>query len=232
MNPPTLNSWQSVQNEVRSRIRNRVWKPGDLIPNEADLAEEFGCARTTVNRALRALAEAGLLDRRRKAGTRVAEHPVRKATLEIPIIRHDIEASGQTHGYALIASTVSEPPAPVRATMGLPPGEKALKVQALHLANGRPFVVEDRWINLAAVPQARDVDFNTISANEWLVTHAPFTHGDIALSALSDPALAKRLDTSETAALFVIERNTWDGTTSITFARLVYAPGYQMRTTI
>ena len=71
--------------------QNRIWKPGELIPNEADLAIEFGCARATVNRALRALAETGILDRRRKAGTRVALHPVRKVTLEIPIIRHEVE---------------------------------------------------------------------------------------------------------------------------------------------
>ncbi len=232
MTSPSFNSWQSVQDEVKSRIRNRVWKPGDLIPNESDLALEFGCARTTVNRALRALAETGLLDRRRKAGTRVAEHPVRKAKLEIPIIRHEIEASGQVHGYALIASTTKVPPATVRATMGMPPKTPALKVQALHLANSRPYVFEDRWINLAAVPKAGAAQFNDISANEWLVANAPFTHGDIALSALSDPSLAKRLDTEPEAALFVIERNTWDGDTSITFARLAYAPGYQMRTTI
>jgi GntR family transcriptional regulator, histidine utilization repressor len=47
----------------------------------------LGCARATVNRALRDLAEAGLLERRRKGGTRVPLTPVRKATFEIAIIR-------------------------------------------------------------------------------------------------------------------------------------------------
>ena len=64
-----INTWQDVQREVLGRIQNRVWKPGDIIPNEVDLAKEFGCARATVNRALQAVADSGLLDRRRKAGT-------------------------------------------------------------------------------------------------------------------------------------------------------------------
>ena len=89
-----INTWQDVQREVLGRIQNRVWKPGDIIPNEVDLAKEFGCARATVNRALQAVADSGLLDRRRKAGTRVAVNPVRKATLEIPIIRQEIEQRG------------------------------------------------------------------------------------------------------------------------------------------
>jgi GntR family histidine utilization transcriptional repressor len=98
MNSPSFRNWQSVQDEVLRRIHAREWKPGDLIPNEADLAQEFGCARTTVNRALRALAENGLLDRRRKAGTRVAAQPVAKATLDIAVIRREVEERGQKYG--------------------------------------------------------------------------------------------------------------------------------------
>lgn len=228
-----LNTWQAVQTEVMSRIRNRVWKPGDLIPNEADLAAEFGCARATVNRALRAVAESGFIDRRRKAGTRVAEHPVRKATLEIPIIRHEVQARGQTYGYALIEQTIAAPPAEVRARMTLAPDTTATKVSALHSADGEPFVFEDRWINHAAIPAVSTIDFNQISANEWLVQNAPYSHGDIALSAQNaDTDLARRLGAQPGAALFVIDRNTWNGKLSVTSLRLVYAPGFRMRTAI
>ena len=61
-------NWQSVHDEVLRRIHTRQWKPGDLIPKEVELAEQLGCARATVNRALRELATEGFLDRRRKAG--------------------------------------------------------------------------------------------------------------------------------------------------------------------
>ena len=44
--------WQAIRDEVKRRIHARDWKPGEPIPNEAELAEEFGCARATVNRAL------------------------------------------------------------------------------------------------------------------------------------------------------------------------------------
>ena len=69
MTTPAINSWQSVQDEVLRRIHNRIWKPGAQIPNETDLAKEFNCGRTTVNRALRELAESGILERKRKSGT-------------------------------------------------------------------------------------------------------------------------------------------------------------------
>ncbi|WP_309664278.1 GntR family transcriptional regulator [Tabrizicola sp.] len=91
--------WESIRAEVLRRIRARDWLPGALIPGEAALAVEFGVARATVNRALRDLAEAGVVERRKRAGTRVAELPVRRARLDIPVIRQDVEARGLVHGF-------------------------------------------------------------------------------------------------------------------------------------
>lgn len=66
---PTLPKAQAIAAEVRRRILDREWRQGDRIPDEADLAVEFGAARATVNKALQVLADEGLLDRRRRAGT-------------------------------------------------------------------------------------------------------------------------------------------------------------------
>ena len=79
--------WEEIRAEVLARIRARAWPLGTLIPGEEALAAEFGVARATVNRALSELARAGVLERKRKAGTRVVALPVRKATLDIPVIR-------------------------------------------------------------------------------------------------------------------------------------------------
>ncbi|MDF3606867.1 GntR family transcriptional regulator [Paracoccus sp. DMF-8] len=92
-------TWQAVQSEVLSRIRNGQW-PGTLIPTETTLAAEFGCARATINRALTSLAESGLLERRRKVGTRVAQHPPQQSTLPKIFIRDEIEARGALYGYS------------------------------------------------------------------------------------------------------------------------------------
>lgn len=47
------------------------YAPGDPLPTEADLGEEFGVSRTSVREAMRVLAAKGLVDIRRKVGTRV-----------------------------------------------------------------------------------------------------------------------------------------------------------------
>lgn len=224
--------WEDIRAEVLRRIRARSWAPGAAIPTEEALALEFGCARATVSRALRELAEAGVLERRRKAGTRVALHPVRKATLDIPVTRLEIEGRGQAYGFHLLEQALQPAPVPVASHLGLAQGAVLLRLRTLHLADGRPFLYEDRWLNPKALPQPGP-DFTTVSANEWLVTHVPYTMGDIAFSAANaNPEEAAILGLAPGTALFITERTTWTDSTPITLVRLAYAPGYRLHTTV
>lgn len=228
-----INNWQAVEQEVRRRIHTRDWKPGELIPKEADLALEFGCARTTVNRALRGLADAGLLDRRRKAGTRVALHPVGKAVLDIPVIRQEIERRGSRYGYTLIHCDTEDAPKAVETRIGTSRLKPLLHVVALHTASDAPFVVEDRWIDLDVVPAAETAPFKSLSANEWLLMNAPYTRSEIVFTAIGvQGAVARMLGVKPTTAAFLIERTTWDAERPVTAVDLTYAPGYRMQTTL
>ena len=226
-------NWQAVQDEVRRRIHARIWAPGEMIPNEQDLAEEFGCARATVNRALRNLSEAGLLERRRKAGTRVALHPVRKATLNIPMIRKEIEDRGQNYGYERLFCRRGNPPEALLRQLKAGESDSFVRVKSVQTADGEPFVFEDRWVNLTTVPGAAEEAFAEMSANEWLLTHAPYTEGDISFFAASaSEEVAGILGCETGAAIFVIDRITWDHDRSITSVRQYFRPGYRMETSI
>ncbi|MBI1171430.1 UTRA domain-containing protein [bacterium] len=221
--------WEDIRAEVMARIRARAWPPGALIPGEEALAQEFGVARATVNRALSELARTGVLERRRKAGTRVAAMPVRKATLDIPVIRAEVEARGEAYGLRLLRLEITRPPLSVSARLGMD-SVQMVHLRTLHLASGRPFVVEDRWLNRKVLPDPMP-DFAEISANEWLVAHVAFTTGDIAFSAEpASGAEAEALGLTEGTAVFVTERCTWAPDQPITWVRLVHAPGYRLST--
>jgi GntR family transcriptional regulator, histidine utilization repressor len=226
-------TYQDIQAEVRRRIQSRQWKPGDTIPNEVDLAREFNCARATINRALRELAETGLLERRRKSGTIVSLNPTRKATLDIPITRLEIEGRGQSYRHKLLESHQISAPDALAAELNLGRGHMLLHLKTLHMADGRPFMFEDRWVNPNAARGILRAKLDTISANEWLVQNVPISHGDIAFQALAaDKDQAAALGVDEGAALFVIDRLTWMGAQAVTKVRLAYGPGYRMVTGI
>lgn len=222
--------WQSVEAEVMSRLRSRYWKPGDLLPNEAELATEFGCARSTVNRALQTIADEGLIERKRKGGTRVVVHPARRAIFSVPVIKQEIESRGHAYSYSFISQKRRLAPKSIQRFMGITENVRMLHVKALHLADERAYVLEDRWIDTSIVPEALNADFHNMSPNQWLVENIPFNGGDLALSAsvaTVDEVEVFKLDRPD--ALFTAERRTRNAENiSITAVRLVYAPGYRM----
>jgi GntR family histidine utilization transcriptional repressor len=221
--------WDAIRAEVLRRIRARDWRPGEAIPTEAALAAEFGCARATVHRALRDLAEAGVVERRRKAGTRVALQPVRRATLEIPVIRAEVEARGQRHGFRLIEDRDLLPPLPVASRLGVGADRPLRRMFTLHLADGRPFLHEDRWLNPAVLPRPAP-DFAAVSVNEWLVTHVPFSAGEMSFAAEgANVREARALGVDLGAPLLVTERVTRTETQAVTLVRLAYAPGHRLQ---
>ena len=154
---------QTIKTEMREWIQTGIWKQGGLIPVEAALAKEYGCARATVNRALRKLAQEGILERRRKAGTRVVMPVGRSANFEIPRIRLEIEETGATYRYALLLREVTVPPANVRSKLETSQEIRSLHLHCLHYSNEAPFQFEDRWINLKSIPEVEE----TIQMNGW-----------------------------------------------------------------
>ncbi|MGL4237157.1 GntR family transcriptional regulator [Tabrizicola sp.] len=226
-----MQGWEDIRAEVLRRIRARDWAPGALIPGEEALAEEFGVARATVNRAMRDLAEAGVIERKKRAGTRVAELPVRRARLEIPVIRLDVLGRGLPYGFELLADRRGAAPVPVTARLGLPEGTALRYLETLHLAGGRPFVFETRWLNPACLPDPAP-DFAKVSANEWLVTHVSLVSGDIAFIAEGANAReAEVLGVPLSAALLVAERTTHGTVGPVTLVRLAHAPGHRVQMT-
>jgi len=56
---------------VGRAIVRGTYPPGQLVPKEADLTEEYGVSRTSVREAMRVLSAKGMVDIRQKIGTRV-----------------------------------------------------------------------------------------------------------------------------------------------------------------
>lgn len=224
-------SYKDIKKTVLSRIRSGEWQPDSLLPNEQDLAVEFSCTRTTVNRALRELADEGYLERRRKAGTRVLSAPQRQARFTIPMVRDEVEAMGGTYRYALVSSKLETAPEWLSARLALSSGQSVMHVRCMHFKGNTPFQYEDRWIVTASVPQVEQADFSQIGPNEWLIQTLPFTNVELSfLASRADATIAGFLDVPEGEPVFTGERITWLQGQPVTFAKMFFAAGYRMTT--
>ncbi|MEW5685480.1 MAG: histidine utilization repressor [Pseudomonadota bacterium] len=215
---------QRIRADIQERILSGAWPPGHRVPAEHELMAEYGCSRMTVNKALAPLAEAGLIVRRRRAGSFVARPRIHSAVLDIPDIQAEVRGRGEIYAYELL-SRAARPAQPAEAkALDLAPRAPVLALTCLHRAAGQPFALEERLISLNAAPEAERVDFAATSPGGWLLSHVPWTEAEHRISAVSAGKAARLLGLDPDAACLVLERLTWRGEARITHVRMTF-PG-------
>jgi GntR family histidine utilization transcriptional repressor len=216
---------ERISSEIEARILSGEWPPGARIPFEHELSARYACSRMTVNKALTRLAQAGLIERRRKVGSFVARAPSRSAVLDIPDIKTEVAALALPYRFEILTRRRRRGArADAERLQGVAEGP-VLDVVCRHWAGPRPFCLEERLINLEAAPGAADETFAEIAPGPWLLARAPWTTAEHRIRArAADARRARALEVEEGAPCLAIERRTWSGDTPVTWVKLTY-PG-------
>lgn len=218
--------YTEIRRELEGAILSGRWPPGRRVPSEFELVARYGCARMTVNKALSELAAAGLIVRRRRAGSFVASPPTEQSVLEI----HDIEAEAlrdsKAYRFELMERMLRKATSADAGRLGVAPGTPVLVLHSVHFVADAPFAAEDRLINLATVPSARDADFSSMSPGGWLLAQIPWSRARHRISAVNaDARTARSLRIAQGAACLVVSRETWLQDAPITQVDLTHPGG-------
>jgi GntR family histidine utilization transcriptional repressor len=216
---------EQIRRAVCAPIISGAWPPGHRVPSEHELMALFGAARMTVNRAMRALADDGLIIRRRRTGSVVASAAGDRAVMSMSGIRATVEAGDQTYAYESLARRHARATDDIAGRFKITAGTPLLNLSCRHLADGRPAALEDYWINLAAVPEAGDEPFDMMPPGEWLAARLPWPKSRYVVTALNaGTAMAKLLDLEPGTACLKIDRRSWRDGVPATFVTCLY-PG-------
>ena len=149
--------WQVVDRKLSEQIAAGTWGPGERMPPELLLAEQFGVNRHTVRRAIQALIQRGLLRVESGRGTfvqeGVIEYPItRRTRFEENILRVNLEPSGDV----LRASPVL-PPVAVARQLRTHPRTPVEMVEVLNRAGGMPVSIATLYFAPGRFPGAGKV---------------------------------------------------------------------------
>nr|WP_194247911.1 histidine utilization repressor [Caulobacter sp. RHG1] len=201
---------QRIRTDIEAKIRSGDWEPGYRVPFETELMAQYGCSRMTVNKAMTALVEAGLIVRRKRAGSFVARPRVHAPVLNIPDIQSEIVARGEAYAFRLLSRAVRAADRDSPDEIELAAGGKLLELQGVHDAGGRPFALERRLVSLKAAPEIADADFEAAPPGAWLLENVAWTEAESRISAANaDTEDARLLALEKGAACLVVERRTW-----------------------
>jgi GntR family transcriptional regulator len=148
-----------VRDELAGTIRSGGLRPGDQLPSEAELVEQFGVARTTVREALKLLEQDGLLHVQHGVGRFVVP------SVERPITRLEtVTELMASLGYEVtnrvleIAETAADEA--TLAALGLLPGARVIRLERVRLRNREPLIY-----SIDVVPA--DLPGLTIGGVDW-----------------------------------------------------------------
>ncbi|MCC4601235.1 histidine utilization repressor [Xanthomonas melonis] len=224
--PGTLH--QRIRQDLEQRIHSGDWPPGHRIPPEHELMARYGCSRMTVNKVLGLLADAGMIERRRRTGSFVARpHPhLEQVALSIPDIQVEMTTRGHVYTFSLLARRLRNARQRVPQERAMGSTGKLLALDSVHLADGSPFALEQRVIDITTVPDALQQSFTDLAPGSWLLRNVPWTRAEHRISAVNaDAAQAERLQVEEGAACLLIDRHTWRGDQPVTYVRQWFLGG-------
>lgn len=218
-------AYLQVKAFVQQHISSGQWRPGDPVPSEATLMQQFGISRMTVNRALRELTASGLVTRKQGSGTYVAELHRIASNLTIRDIQEEVVERGHVHGARVLLSQAEKAAAELAKSLGLRAGAKVFHTVLVHLENGVPIQFEDRYVNPAAAPDYLKTDFTQTTPTRHLLTEAPLTEASYSIEAcLPTTEQARHLGIAATEACLAMVRRTVSGAHVASVVRLTY-PG-------
>lgn len=137
--------YAQVKRLITEDLRSGRWKPGEMIPSEAQLASQHGVSQGTVRRAIDELSIENLLVRRQGRGTFVASHLSPRSQFRFLRLRRDDQAP------LLPISTIldcrrAKAPIDVARQLHLRVGDSVIFVRRLLSVDGKPAVLDELWL--------------------------------------------------------------------------------------
>jgi GntR family transcriptional regulator len=214
-----------VRDQLRLMIEDRP--PGELIPSERDLSEQFGVSRPTLRAAIEDLARDGLLVRHHGRGTFTNTRTTSRELAPTAAAAEFTAPPADGSWGSRIDQFRIEPAGPRQGKrMRVSPSEELLYVSRVRIVDHAPMAIETIRIPVALVPGIGPADFESGSLYELLRLRYEIVATEAVQTTeptVTDAAESRLLEVPLHAPALLFERTTRDaGGRVIEFAQSVY----------
>lgn len=197
---------------LREMIAGGQLEPGDQLPTEELLCEQYSVSRGTVRNALGSLVQANLVSREPGRGTFVNPFSNHSPHFTLTNFVEDMRRQGYTAQTRLLRCRIQPAPPEVQRRLRLRPGTRIIHIERLRLVNDRPALYEQRDLAERLCPELVKHDLEKESIHSLLTRHynIPLTRAIHTIEVrLITRAQAKLLQVPAGTPAFFVDRLTY-----------------------
>jgi len=154
--------YAEIAYDLKDKIKNNIYLPGDLIPTELELCEQYNVSRITVRKALQKLVNAGLLIRKSGTGTFVNTSNIVNASGMAQSFTQDMIFNNKKPGSKLLEFKLmparSQPE--VAKILKLEDSEIFFKIKRLRTGDDLPIALSYTYVPYSLFPELTEDDLD------------------------------------------------------------------------
>lgn len=193
---PRESFWTRIASELADAIGRGAYPPGERLPSEHALAEQFGVNRHTIRRSLASLSNQGLVRVTQGSGTYVEDFAVDLMLAKRTRHHQSLSQAGLKGGMLVLSTRTDRATGAQAAALKVPVRSKLLCMEVLGEAQGQPLHVSERCFPLPRFEGLADVVQSTGSITAAFASCgvADYTRQESRITAhMPEPAVAGHL---------------------------------------
>lgn len=218
--------YHQLKEILRERIRSGEWKPGDLIPSERELSENYSISRMTARQAITDLVNEGVFYREQGKGTFVTRNKITQQLMRLSGFTEDINARGQHPSTKVLSARLGPADEITAERLRITLGQTIVFLERLRLADGEPLAIERSQLHFKSCEKLLEEDLEQNSLYRLLEAKfgLPLMEAEQEIEAgLARADEAETLHIPVGSAVLLTRRTTFtDRNLPIEYAKAVY----------
>ncbi|MEW6670132.1 MAG: GntR family transcriptional regulator [Thermodesulfobacteriota bacterium] len=166
----TIPLYKQLKKSLYDQIESGLFKPGQLIPSERTLCQQYNMSRITVRRCIEEMTNEGMLYRRHGKGTFVAPSKVKQGLARIVTFSQTVLELGMKPSTAILSTESIAADVQIARVFALPIATLLLELALLGKGDDQPLVlyesffppkIGEKMVREAMVREKEGIPFST-----------------------------------------------------------------------
>ena len=134
--------YEQIKEYLLTGIQNGVFQPGDRIPSERDLSEQFKVSRLTVNKAVKELERIGVVYAQVGKGTFISSVIYQQQLNFLTGFTDEMRSRGYSSSSRVLSAQMVAAPDDIALILNVMPGARLIQLRRVRLADDQPVAIE------------------------------------------------------------------------------------------